>query len=220
MVSLEDWQPRDDIEPVLGPHTFLLSPARLDGMRGKHLLRPRAAHPIAQALRRPDGAPIGEVFTFLSSLYFRGKLAYAKAFAGSAGNGRSILVITTHQGLLAPDTTVRVKDLAASARVDLATGDRRFLTPLLEDARALDESLGPAARVVLLGSIATGKYVDPLLSVFGDRLLFPMAFVGRGDMSRGGLLLRCAQSGEELEYVSVCGAVRHGVRPPKLAPLR
>jgi len=71
---------------------------------------------------------------------------------------------------------------------------------------------------VLLGSIASGKYVDVLHAIFGARLLFPSDFVGRGDMSRGGLMLRCASSGDELPYVPVAGAVRHGVRPPRLDP--
>ena len=74
--------------------------------------------------------------------------------------------------------------------------------------------------VVLLGSVASGKYVDLLLPVFGDRLMFPPDFVGRGDMSRGGLMLRCARSGDELPYVPVAGAVRHGKRPPKLTPIK
>jgi hypothetical protein len=52
--------------------------------------------------------------------------------------------------------------------------------------------------------------------VFGRRLVFPSTFVGRGDMSRGGLLLRHARDGRELEYEPVVGAVRHGKRPPKL----
>jgi hypothetical protein len=32
-------------------------------------------------------------------------------------------------------------------------------------------------------------------------------------------MLRCAASGQELEYIPVAGAVRRGRRPPKLAPL-
>ena len=87
-------------------------------------------------------------------------------------------------------------------------------------ARALDEELGPDCEVVLLGSIASAKYVDILTDVFGDRLLFPVDFVGRGDMSRGGLLLRAVRSGEELPYVPVTGAVRHGPRPPRLPPIK
>ena len=69
---------------------------------------------------------------------------------------------------------------------------------------------------MLLGSIASGKYVEVLQPIFGDKLVFPPAFVGRGDMSRGGLMLRCVTAGLELEYVPVAGAVRHGQRPPKL----
>ena len=70
--------------------------------------------------------------------------------------------------------------------------------------------------MVLLGSIATGKYVDALLDALGPRLLFPTDFVGRGDMSRGGLLLRSAREGRELDYIPVAGALRRGKRPPKL----
>jgi len=74
----------------------------------------------------------------------------------------------------------------------------------------------PEARVVLLGSIATGKYSDILMEIFEDRLFFPIEFVGRGDMSRGGLLLRRVREGRELEYQPVRGAIRRGKRPPKL----
>jgi hypothetical protein len=72
--------------------------------------------------------------------------------------------------------------------------------------------------VVLLSSIASAKYVEVLRPLFGERLMFPAAFVGRGDMSRGGLLLRCVDAGTELEYTSVEGAVRRGRRPPRLSP--
>jgi len=83
----------------------------------------------------------------------------------------------------------------------------------------LDE-IGPDCDVILLGSIASPKYVDILTRIFGDRLQFPIAFVGRGDMSRGGLLLRQAADGVELDYVPVLGASLHGARPAKLPPLR
>jgi hypothetical protein len=33
-------------------------------------------------------------------------------------------------------------------------------------------------------------------------------------------MLRCVRSGEELPYVPVEGAVRHGKRPPKLIPIK
>ncbi len=94
-----------------------------------------------------------------------------------------------------------------------------YRRPLEQSARALHESLGDVP-VVLLGSIASPKYVDVLLGIFGERLCFPVDFVGRGDMSRGGLLLRHVAAGTELEYATVAGAVRRGRRPPKLTPLR
>jgi hypothetical protein len=110
--------------------------------------------------------------------------------------------------------------LRAFAGVDIAANDPRYRRPLLDSARALDEEIGPECEVVLLGSIASAKYVDVLMEVFGDRLLFPLDFVGRGDMSRGGLMLRAARSREELGYAAVAGAVRHGPRPPRLAPIK
>ena len=71
-------------------------------------------------------------------------------------------------------------------------------------------------KISFTGSVATGKYTALLLEAFGDRLLFPAEFVGRGDMSRGGLLLRAVRANAELEYTQVRGAVVHGRRPPRL----
>lgn len=198
---------------------FLLSPARCDGERAKLLIDPGARSHLAARLREPEGAPLGEVFSFLSSLYFRGKLTYARVFASPPRGVRPALVITADRGLMSPDDRVRREDLVAFATVDIAGGDERYLAPLRRDVAALARKLGRSL-VVLLGSVATGKYVDALLEAFGDRLVFPAAFVGRGDMSRGGLLLRHAREGRELEYIAVRGAVRHGQRPPKLEPLR
>jgi hypothetical protein len=193
---------------------FLLSPARCDGKRAKVLLNPSANFPLAMRLRESEGAPIGEVFAFLSGLYFRGKLAYAGAFGP-----RSSYVITTDRGLVNPNVRVTRADLEAFACVDLADADDDFLVPLTRDAERIARE-APVEPVVLLGSIATKKYVDPLLRVFGQRLLFPGDFVGRGDMSRGGLLLRQVDAGQELVYTPVGTAVRHGKRPPKLTPIR
>jgi len=159
------------------------------------------------------GAPLGEVFTFMSSLYFRGKLAYATRF-GSA------YVITPGRGLLPADMLIRIDDLRQMATVEVDEALPAFREPLVRDARAIANNLEPADRVVLLGSVATDKYVGPLLDVFGDRLYFPPTFAGRGDMSRGGLLLRSARAGTPLDYVPLRGAVRHGPKPPKLPRLR
>ena len=200
---------------VAPSRVFLLSPARSDGRRARMLLNPKATFSLAVRLRE-EGAEIGEVFSFLSKLYFRGKLTYAREYALGKRGVPPILVITTDRGLVAPETRIMREDLERFCEVDIAAGDERYLTPLARDATALSSKLGTKAPVVLLGSIATGKYVDALLDVFGSRLVFPGEFVGRGDMSRGGLLLRSARAGEELEYIPVIGAIRRGKRPPKL----
>jgi hypothetical protein len=199
---------------------FLLSPARCDGRRAQTLLNPGAEFPLAQQLRTPDGAPLGEVFAFLSGLYFRGKLTYGSAFASAASSTAPVRIITTNQGLLTPTHRVMPHDLADFARVDLSDGGAAFEEPFVRDAAAIARQCGDDTLVVLLGSIATDKYVAPLLRIFGERLVFPRDFVGRGDMSRGGLLLRHAREGRELEYVPIVSAVRHGKRPPKLEPVR
>lgn len=199
---------------------FLLSPARCDGERAKLIMNPRAEFPLARALREPAGVELGEVFSFLSGLYFRGKLAYARAFGRPTELHPGTLVITTERGLVPPSTRITRNDLCAFAEVDIAGSDERYLAPLRRDVDRLCDGLAEADQVVLLGSIATGKYADTLMGALGQRLVFPREFVGRGDMSRGGLLLRQVREGQELEYIPVEGAVRHGSRPPKLAPLR
>jgi hypothetical protein len=198
---------------------FLLSPARSDGERAEVLLSPRARFPLACRLREPAGAPLGEVMSFLSGLYFRGKLTYAETFARPPAGTDGVLVITPDRGLQPPSVPVTVHTLRRAARVDIHAANRRYREPLEASARALATRLRPSDEVVLLGSIASAKYVDVLTAVFGGRLLFPLDFVGRGDMSRGGLLLRCARAGMELPYGPVLGAVRSGPRPPKLPPL-
>ncbi|MBA2432193.1 MAG: hypothetical protein H0V56_08770 [Chthoniobacterales bacterium] len=184
------------------------------------IMSERAKFPLALRLRGEGEQPtLGEVFAFLSGLYFRGKLAYATAFTADRA-GSAALVITPNRGLLPVDLPIGIAELRAFGEVDIATDDPRYRKPLERDVRKLRRSLTTDARVVLLGSIATGKYVDVLLENFGERLLFPGDFVGRGDMSRGGLLLRCAVNRQELEYIPVLGAVRKGKRPPKLEPRR
>jgi hypothetical protein len=189
---------------------FLLSPANCAGTRAQMLLKSQTS-PLTARLEN-GGAPLGEVFTFMSSLYFRGKLAYATRF------GRAY-VITPGRGLLTADVLIQRADLRKMAAVPVDESEPRYLEPLLRDARKLEGALGADDRVVLLGSVASAKYVTPLLEVFGERLHFPATFVGRGDMSRGGLMLRCAQAGTPLDYVPVRGAVLHGPRPPKLGRL-
>jgi hypothetical protein len=195
---------------------FLLSPASASGRRAQILLREGASFPLALRVRSSGGAPIGEVFSFLSGLYFRGKASYARAFAPAGGT----FVITPDRGLLSIDEPITSDVLRAFAAVDVHHEDARFAVPLERDARRVARALGEDRNVVLLGSIASKKYVAVLGAVFGARLLFPSDFVGRGDMSRGGLLLRAARAGAELAYEPVLGAQRHGKRPPRLTPVR
>ena len=194
---------------------FLLSPASSTGKRSELLLAHTAASPLARRLRG-EGAPIGEVFSFLSSLYFRGKLAYAQRFAAPPDTCPGVLVITADRGLVLPETPVTLRDVRAFGRVPIDAEERRYAGPLRSAARALRARLPRDSEVVLLGSIASAKYVDVLQGAFGSALLFPGEFIGRGDMSRGGLLLRAASAGIELEYRPVDGASRRGPRAARL----
>jgi hypothetical protein len=178
-------------------------------------MRDGAASPLAARLR-DGGASLGEVFAFMSSLYFRGKLTYAKTFCAPPAGWPGVLVIAPGRGLVDPDVMIRVSDLLDMAGVPVDDEHSKFREPLMRDARALAPALGDDGRAVLLGSVATDKYVEPLVRVFGDRLVFPPTFAGRGDMSRGGLILRCASANTPLEYVPVRGAPRHGPKPAKL----
>jgi hypothetical protein len=199
---------------------FLLSPAYAGGRRAQMILSERAQFDLAKKIRSKNGATIAEVFTFLSGLYFRGKIAYASTFACGASGDCTVFVITPTRGLVDARSTITVRDLREFAAVDIDESDPRYRKPLERSVRRVRKSLKDDCDVVLLGSIATGKYVDVFLKHFGERLRFPIDFVGRGDMSRGGLMLRCAADRQELRYVSVAGAILNGKRPPKLAPRR
>ena len=199
------------------PHAvtvFLLSPASCAGRRAKMLLN--GTSPLATRLAGA-GASLGEVFSFMSSLYFRGKLAYANTFGAPPPDWPGAMVIAPGIGLVPADIVIHTAELRAMAAVPVDPTEPNFCEPLVRDALLLEAVLGADGRAVLLGSIASEKYVTPLVQVFGRRLHFPACFVGRGDMSRGGLMLRCARTGEPLDCVPVQGAVRHGQRPPKLA---
>jgi len=202
--------PRED------PTIFLLSPASTSGERAALLLDDRASFPLAVRLRTGAGAPLGEVFSFCSSLYFRGKLAYARAFGRPPAGLCGGFVITPGEGLRDPVEAVTIARLRRYAAIRVKPSEPRYLEPLRRDAEALRVLAGGSCRIVLLGSVASERYVEPLLEIFGDRLFFPASFVGRGDMSRGGLLLRCVSERRELDYVPLAGAVRHGPRPPRL----
>jgi ribosomal protein S18 acetylase RimI-like enzyme len=198
-----------------GPDVFLLSPAFCGGRRGAVLLKDGGASVPAQRLAAGT-LSLGEAFSFVSGLYFRGKLAYARHFA--AAGTPNVVVITPTRGLQPPDVIVDAPLLREFAGVDLGSGDPRYLEPLVRDLRALVARLEPGARVVLLGSVATAKYLEPLADVLGERLCFPLDFIGRGDMSRGALLLQRVDANRELDYVPFAtGVVRRGPRAPGVA---
>jgi hypothetical protein len=181
---------------------FLLSPANSAGKRAGFLMRANGRSALAQRLRSGEGATIGEVFAFMSGLYFRGKLAYASAFANPPDGCFGIQVIVPGLGLVPASAPIDLAGLRAVAQVPVDPGNRRFTTPLRRDAARLAEQLRPGDAAVLLGSIATPKYLEPLQDVLGSRLRVPEEFIGRGDMSRGALMLRCAAEGRELTYIS------------------
>jgi len=161
---------------------------------------------LARRLRN-EGLPLGELFSFISGLYFRGKLAYARTFASPPGGAPGILVITAGRGLVSPDALLTHDEMMEIADVPVDAGDPRYRGPLERDAQELLHRAGKRCEIVLLG-------------IFDERLLFPSAFVGRGDMSRGGLMLRSVREGAELGYEPVGSAILHGPRPPKLPKIR
>jgi hypothetical protein len=199
---------------------FLLSPAHCGGKRASLITRPEAAGTacregasrslqaveLARSLRSSQGAPLGEVFAFLSGLYFRGKMTYAGAFQDPPPGLPGALVITAGRGLLPPETRISIQDLDFFSRVPIDPREPRYRIPLERAVRQLADSLASEARVVLLGSLSTSKYVDLLHEIMGERLCFPERFVGMGDMQRGSVLLRAAQAGVELTYTSASGA--------------
>ncbi len=183
---------------------FLLSPANCGGKRAALLLRERAAFELALRLRA-GAVPLGEVFAFVSGLYFRGKLAYVAAFADPPAEVPAGLVITPSLGLLPPERPVTAALLRAWADIDVADGDPRFRRPLVRDVRQLAASAGGDCEFILLGSIATPKYLEPLTAVLGRRLLYPAEFAGRGDLSRGSIMLKAAAAGVPLTHLPAPG---------------
>jgi len=164
------------------------------------LTRAAASFELARQVQI-GAANLGDVFAFCSGLYFRGKLAYARRFADAPPGAVGVYIITPSRGLVAVDTSVGLAVLAEFASVRVDSAEPRFTAPLKKTAAEL--AAKDATEVVLLGSVATGKYLDTLLPIFGERLHFPEEFAGRGDMSRGALLLRSVTANQELRYVPV-----------------
>jgi hypothetical protein len=189
---------------------FLLSPAHCGGKRAELLLSEGAGFELASRLRSPGGVTLGEAFSFVSGLYFRGKLAYAVRFARPPAGVSGAQVITTNRGLVPAETLVGLRDLREFGAVDIHPNDPRYRAPVDRDLVRL--AAEPGLEIVLLGSVATGKYVNVLQEALGDRLVFPTPLLGRGDMSRGSLLLQAVREERELAYAPVASAVRRASR--------
>lgn len=183
-----------------GASIFLLSPARLTGARGRRILAGTGRLSTTDAFTDGSRLPLGSVYASISTLYFRGKLAYARRF-GAWDEGDPVLVITPDRGLAPADMPVDIGTLRDSATVPIALDEPRYVEPLLQSVSALRERLTSEDRVVLLGSIATPKYVDPLGRTLGTHLFVPRDFVGMGEMRRGSLLLGAVAEGRELSYI-------------------
>ncbi|MCU1280828.1 MAG: hypothetical protein JWM53_4374, partial [bacterium] len=129
---------------------------------------------------------------------------YAAAFAAAPRpDVAPAYVITSNRGLCTVDVRFNKRDLEELGTTDIDARNDSYRKPLMRDAKKLAKKIGDAD-VVLLGSIASTKYIDVLEDIFAERLVFPIDFVGRGDMSRGALMLRSARAGVELPYVAVC----------------
>ncbi len=191
---------KQDESPII----FLLSPANLNGIRARQLCSKRARFDAAVAYR-DGGVAIGRAFSFMSALYFRGKITYSERFkrppAGMELDG--VLIITPGYGLVRPDWKIDEEKMRRLRRTKVDAKSRTYRKALERDLEAIAGFCGEETRFVLLGSVATGKYVDVLHPILGERLLFPKTFAGMGDMQRGAVMLRAARDGQELDYVGL-----------------
>ncbi|HEY7556244.1 MAG TPA: hypothetical protein VIH18_15690 [Candidatus Binatia bacterium] len=184
---------------------FLLSPANCNGLRAQWVLKKTSRSDLSRRLHS-TGAPLGEVFSFLSALYFRGKLAYAQAFAEPPSTCAGVWIITPTEGLLPHGTMIRAARLRGFSRGRIHLKNPLYRSSLRRSGNALANQVGSDCELVFLGSLATGKYLEILRPIFGDRLRVPEEFIGLGDMSRGGLLLRCVRDNQQLRYINAVSA--------------
>src|SRR5690606_4635059 len=196
---------------------FILSPATTTGKRAEYLHNSDADFPLAVKLRAGK-ATVEEAFSFLSGLYFRGKLAYAKHFAHAPAGVAPYYIVSSSRGLMSGKEHIDISVIEEFSRVPIDIKEQRYIRPLRRDLLALAPKLAPDDQVILLGSIATDKYVGPLVEIIGNRLHFPEDCRSRGDMSRGGLMLRAVAADHELAYARFSSiTARRGARPPKLS---
>ena len=175
---------------------FLISPANLHGVRGGRLLDEESSSDLARRLRSEEGAGIAEVFSHISTLYFRGKVTYSRHFAGELGTR----IIVPGFGLVAPDWRLDLERARRISECPVDPSRSDYREPLERDIRELAENESAPERVVFLGSLATRKYLDVLVPLLGSKLHYPTVFLGCGDMRRGSLLLKATEADAELDY--------------------
>ena len=89
------------------------------------LLRPQAPSDLASRLR--ERKPIGEVYAFISGLYFPGKIAYADAFASPPEGAPPALIIIPDVGLAPPDAVLDTEQLSSIGEVSVENSPAGFL---------------------------------------------------------------------------------------------
>ena len=158
-------------------------------------MSPVAQFSLARQLRSPEGTSLGEVFSFVSGLYFRGKLAYARRFARPPDPANpvaagGILVITPNAGLRSPDTPITLASLEAFAAVSIDLANGAYRQPLETHVRltsAIGAELGSAlfraildervsraeARAIFLRPLHQGDAAAALYFATRRRLLDP-----------------------------------------------
>ena len=149
---------------------FLLSPAFCGGERAKLLFNPSADFALAVRLRS-GGVPIGELFAFLSGLYFRGKLAYARAFARAPRGAPGLLVITPTRGLVDPVRSKPRRTGEVCRRGHWSPHPIGFGKP--SPPRPPPGPHSPPIPATLLGSNATAKSRGTITEAFRRRIPVP-----------------------------------------------
>src|ERR1700687_5976686 len=148
---------------------FLLSPANTSGIKGQRLLSSTGESELAARLRGL-GAPLGDVYRSISSLYFRGKLDYAERFQNPP-RGIAGIQIITGAGLMLPETVVTLSELRRISSTSIDAKNSQYRLPLDSALLRLREMVGNQTDIILLGSVATSKYITPITEVFRERLL-------------------------------------------------
>src|ERR1700686_3629457 len=125
-------KPKAAAQPRVAHRIFLLSPANAGGVRAKMIMSENARFILARRLRN-DGLPLGELFSFISGLCCRGKLAYASAFALPTAGVPGIFVIPAGRGLVLPYALMTRDEMVEIADVPVDVGDARYRGPLERD---------------------------------------------------------------------------------------